>query len=349
MAFVSPTTFPHSIRISDPPHTLHKLTYTNPRFTRLNLTYSSTLFTHFHLPRVLDSSTVCRCQRSSFNEGTSKDDDDDDDDDRSRGWESVFQQNVKNVIKWFDDYLAGYWKNNNNNDNNNNEVVVVDGGEEWDWERWKRHFEEMDEQERMVSFLQDLLIGRSRLSCGAILLCEFDEFSIIAEVHDDTVGRLRHDAFVNLMNLVPQGAYVPNRDKSLEKPHCTIVIIVTITAIVAATTGSLISTIGANGSLFMAKHVLTVCLRRGGDDCRVVICPGKAPCEVFGYLVIFHRHIKCVLQQLLRQQPQHEKRVLKPTYMKLLRHEDLCSKEERNSANSHAHEMVKSLRYMASF
>ncbi|KAI7746155.1 hypothetical protein M8C21_010352, partial [Ambrosia artemisiifolia] len=136
--------------------------------------------------------------RSSFNEGTSKDDDDDDGD-RSMGWESVLQQNVKNVIKWFDDYLAGFRKNNNinndnnnnnnnNNNDNNNEVVVVDGGEEWDWERWKRHFEEMDEQERMVSFLQAQLkfaVANEDYEDAARI-----KDAIAAAANNDTVGRV---------------------------------------------------------------------------------------------------------------------------------------------------------------
>ncbi|KAK1430293.1 hypothetical protein QVD17_12935 [Tagetes erecta] len=186
MASISPANFPHSLRISDP---AHKLTYTSPKLTttsRLNpqSTYSSTRFSHSSA-RVLDSSTVCRCQRS-YGEGN------DLDDDSPRRWDSVFQENVRSVIKWFDDYLAGFRKDQDESGSGGGLMkegeVVHDGDDDWDWERWKKHFDEVDEQERIVSLLQ------ARLK-HAVIKEDYEDaarikVAIAAASTNDTVGRV---------------------------------------------------------------------------------------------------------------------------------------------------------------
>lgn len=72
----------------------------------------------------------------------------------------MFQENVRSVIKWFDDYLAGYRKDKD--DSGSVAGLMMEGevvnDEEWDWERWKKHFDEVDEQERIVSLLQVLCL-----------------------------------------------------------------------------------------------------------------------------------------------------------------------------------------------
>ncbi|KAI3752931.1 hypothetical protein L2E82_24973 [Cichorium intybus] len=54
---------------------------------------------------VFDPSSVCRCHNNKdIGENGDKDKE------GSRRWDSVFQENVRNAIKWFEDYMTGYRK-----------------------------------------------------------------------------------------------------------------------------------------------------------------------------------------------------------------------------------------------
>ncbi|KAI3497430.1 hypothetical protein L1887_40028 [Cichorium endivia] len=194
MASISPPTFPSSTRNFDP--TPHKLTYAAPKFnttSRLNhrSTYSSTLFSHPR-SRVLDSTTICRCQNNNDEGNTSNNE-------SPRSWDSTFQENFRNVIKWFDDYISGYRNQLENvmkTDDSGGALltkedgVVIDGNvdndEDWDWERWKKHFTEVDKQELIVSILESQLYS-------AVIKEDYEEaarikVAIAASATKDTVA-----------------------------------------------------------------------------------------------------------------------------------------------------------------
>ncbi|XP_071733666.1 protein EXECUTER 1, chloroplastic-like [Rutidosis leptorrhynchoides] len=162
MASISPSSFPsynhHSKLI---------------QFKSIN---SSTQFSHPCLSRVLNSPLTCRCQKHNNNNNK-------DEDESPSLWESVVQKNVRNVIKWFDDYITGY------RDNQVENVVVKNNSDEdWDWDRWKKHFDEVDEQERIVSIL------KSQLN-RAVLKEDYEDaarikVAIAAAANNDTVGRV---------------------------------------------------------------------------------------------------------------------------------------------------------------
>ncbi|CAI9294446.1 unnamed protein product [Lactuca saligna] len=197
MASISPPTFRSSAgsSVTSP----HKFTYTTPKFTttsRLNhrASYSTNLFSH-SLSRVSDPLSICRCV-SNRDIGDNNDNDKD-----NRRWDSVFQENVRNAIKWFEDYMTGYRKYQMKDDELKKadsgvgvvkiegEVVVDgDGDTEWDWERWQKHFTDVDEQERIVSTL------KSHLN-RAIAKEDYDDaarikVAIAAAATNDTVGRV---------------------------------------------------------------------------------------------------------------------------------------------------------------
>ncbi|CAH1445061.1 unnamed protein product [Lactuca virosa] len=191
MASISPPTFPSSTRNFDP--TLHKHTYATPKFnttSHLNhrSTNSSTLFAQ-SLSIGFHSKSICRCQKNN-DEGNTRDNE------SPRRWDSAFHDYFKNVIKWFDDYMDGYHINQPENDKGQTDdsgggaVIVGDGGsdEDWDWERWKKHFSEVDKQEIIVSILENQLHL-------AVVKEDYEEaarikVAIAAAATNDTVGRV---------------------------------------------------------------------------------------------------------------------------------------------------------------
>ncbi|KAL4555939.1 hypothetical protein LXL04_038573 [Taraxacum kok-saghyz] len=195
MASISPPTFRSSG--GSPATSPHKFTYATPKFVttgRLNhrSSYSTSLFSH-SLSRVSDSASICRCQSNrDIGENNDKDKE------GSRRWDSVFQENVKNAIKWFEDYMTGYRKYQMNDDEAKKDDSVVkiegevvmdgDGDTDWDWERWQKHFTEVDEQERVVSILKSHLhraIAKEDYEDAARI-----KVAIAASATNDTVGRV---------------------------------------------------------------------------------------------------------------------------------------------------------------
>ena len=107
----------------------------------------------FYPHRLSDPTSLCRCS-SGGNPSSSSDDD------GNPRWDAAIQDVLKSAIKRFDSVMS--WYGNQDKDAGDD---VVSGGRgwgdinkeeesEWDWERWKKHFERIDDQDRLLSVLK---------------------------------------------------------------------------------------------------------------------------------------------------------------------------------------------------
>ncbi|KAI9079271.1 hypothetical protein K1719_038756 [Acacia pycnantha] len=145
---------------------------------------------HSHHSLSADATAPCRCVNPASGSPPPSDDS------VNRGWDSMLQDIVRNSIKRFDSYVNGLrdealgaW--------NTATVAEKDGSEkenrepedeEWDWDRWRKHFQDIDEQERLASIL------KSQISC-AVCMEDFEDaarlkFAIAAAATHDSVGRV---------------------------------------------------------------------------------------------------------------------------------------------------------------
>ncbi|RZC52006.1 hypothetical protein C5167_020430 [Papaver somniferum] len=136
--------------------------------------------------RVPDSTLICRCQKRPSDPPPPPEDY------FNRRWDSGLQDVVKSVIKKFDNYMNSIRNPEKNNQNSKRDLVMekVTGidSEEWDWDRWKEHFEDVEEQEKIVSVLKSQLndaVNREEFEDAAKL-----KVAIAAISANDTVGKV---------------------------------------------------------------------------------------------------------------------------------------------------------------
>ncbi|CAN6915809.1 unnamed protein product [Brassica oleracea] len=146
----------------------------------------------FYPHRLSDPTSLCRCS-SGGNPSSSSSSSSSDDDGNPR-WDAAIQDVLKSAIKRFDSVMS--WYGNQDKDAGDD---VVSGGRgwgdinkeeesEWDWERWKKHFERIDDQDRLLSVLKSQLNGavkREDYEDAARL-----KVAIAAAATNDAVGRV---------------------------------------------------------------------------------------------------------------------------------------------------------------
>ncbi|KAL3617324.1 protein of unknown function (DUF3506) [Castilleja foliolosa] len=177
MASMCPQTF-QSLRTDSNPH---KLNFSNSRFTSSKFSRRSSQ-SRISLPRVSDSAPCCRCLNRSSGGGDNSGSGSGD----SWRWDFGIHEIVRNAIKRIDDYISSFRDQEVEGSN----VVLENGKEadEWDWEKWRRHFVVVDEQERIVSILKSQL-------ARAVEREDYEDASrikvaIAAAATNDTVGRV---------------------------------------------------------------------------------------------------------------------------------------------------------------
>ncbi|XAR53020.1 hypothetical protein NMG60_11021402 [Bertholletia excelsa] len=185
MATISPPTFPSPSTRSD--LNPHKFSFQSSRIApRMKRSSLSILVSHsFSLSRVPDC-TTCRCHGKSSDSPSPSESSS-----GNRRWDSAILEALRDAVQRFNDYM-----NSRRDKDVVKDVDVVERGggapkddhDEWDWDRWRKHFSEVDEQERIVSILKAQLanaINREDYEDASRL-----KVAIAAASTNDTVGRV---------------------------------------------------------------------------------------------------------------------------------------------------------------
>ncbi|KAE8686794.1 Protein EXECUTER 1 [Hibiscus syriacus] len=153
-----------------------------------NITFSTHHLPSFKTPffyppstsRRFPHSTLCRCSNG--------------DSDRNSvnwRWDSAFQDVFQNAVKRLYSYMNPFWKKPDAAGDAVNDACQgkqEEDDRDWDLDRWKMHFEQVDEQERLVSLLKTQLneaVRREDYEDAARL-----KVAIAAASRNDTVGRV---------------------------------------------------------------------------------------------------------------------------------------------------------------
>ncbi|XVE93616.1 hypothetical protein REPUB_Repub01dG0209400 [Reevesia pubescens] len=164
---------------SIPTPTPRNLTFPSPQFPSLK----RPLYPPFRFP----DSTLCRCS----NANNSSDYNNNSNNSINWRWDSAIQDVIKNAIKRFDSYMNPLRKDSTTHKDASNDGVTNKQRhqeEDWVWDRWKKHFEQIDEQERLLSLLKSQLneaVRREDYGDAARL-----KVAIAAAATNDTVGRV---------------------------------------------------------------------------------------------------------------------------------------------------------------
>ncbi|XP_050107329.1 protein EXECUTER 1, chloroplastic-like [Malus sylvestris] len=164
MASVSaPTPSPHKLNFPNPkpyPSSVAKRPFhpsSHPQTT------SSSRFPH---------SSLCRCQKTPSSSSDST----------QWRWDSALQNLIKNAIKSFDSYV------NFKPQPDAQSASFQTDDPDWDWDRWRRHFLEVEQQERLVSLLKSQL--RRAVSAEDFEDAARLKVAIAAAATNDVVGRV---------------------------------------------------------------------------------------------------------------------------------------------------------------